>query len=595
MKKHKIIPLLQHPYLVTFFLWLSSLMMMGVFWVDTVLGVNYISAFVFVGIAAFAVTQKKKNIRKTVNSTNKNLNLFQILSIFAAVIYFYIMLKVFAVVPTDGFLQSRNTFVIFVFLAVAIIFYVVMCSVKKKWCYKRILITLFLLSFWLHLFYILYSDFAIRQFDLGSLFQPNGHMGYIGYIYDHWNVPQYDPTIYWQYYHPPLHHIIEALFIHAQTVFGVPLVISVQNCQFPTLLYCMFTIITVYKILVELGIRKTALCVSAAITAFTPALVCMGGTMNNDMLATMFISLSLLAAIQWYKNQRAKNILKVALFFGLGMCTKLSVWMVAVPIAVIFITALVKKIIAKDKKQFGRLFGQMCAFLGVAAPLSFYWSIRNLVRFGVPIGYVPLPLIEQNGRSQLIENPIWQRLFDFNPTQFAYPFTSSEFTNQYATYNEYNPLIALLKSASIGMGVNEDEMLIPAYFLLWTGIIVAVISFICMIAVLIKKNAMPPLWKGVFASFYIAEMVSYYIFCIKYPYVCTEEIRYALPVIFVGAVFIGFALKNVFTGKTKFSKIMRYVIIISVIAFCVMSIIYFILLGCYTTLYANFISTLDMF
>lgn len=588
MKKNKIIPLLQHPYLVTFFLWFTALMTTAVFWVDTVIAVNYVSALVFVGIAAFTITQKKKEIRKSVHSKNKNLNLIQLIAIFAAVIYFYIMLRIFAIVPTDNFLKARNSFVIFAFLTAAVIFYIVLCTIKKKWCYQRILIAIFMASFVIHLFYILYTDFATRQFDLGTLFQPNGHMGYIQHIYDNYNVPQFDPRIYWQYYHPPLHHIIEALFMRVQTACGVPFLMAAMNCQFPTLLYAMFTIITVYKILVELGVRKVALCVSTAIAAFTPVLICMGGTMNNDMLSVMFIMLTLLAAIKWYKNQRAKNILKVALFFGLGMFTKLSVSIVAVPVAVIFITALVKKIIEKNKKQFGKLFGQMCAFLGVAAPLSLYWSIRNFIRFGVPIGYIPEPVVSLNGKTQLITNPIWQRLFDFNLSQFSYPFTENTFVSNTATYNEYNPLVALLKSASIGMGVDESEMLIPAYFLFWLGIIVALLSFVCMIAVLVKKHSMPVLWKGVLASFYVAEMVSYYVFCIKYPYVCTEEIRYAVPVIFIGAIFIGVALKNVFTGKTTLSKIMRYAIIISVILFCVMSLVYFIWLGCLTSLDYNF-------
>ncbi|MGN0470518.1 MAG: ArnT family glycosyltransferase [Acutalibacteraceae bacterium] len=430
---------------------------------------------------------------------------------------------------------------------------------------------------------------------MGTILEPDGHIGYIQYIYDNWNLPQFDPRTCWQYYHPPLHHIIEALFIHAQTAFGVSFVVAAQNCQFPTMLYCMFTIVTVYKILFELGIRKTALCVSSAVVAFTPALINMSGTMNNDMLSVMFVALSLLTAIQWYKNQRARNILKIALFFGLGMFTKLSVWIVAVPVAIIFIAALVQKIIAKDKKQFGRLFGQMCAFLGVAAPLSFYWSIRNLVRFGVPMGYIPDPQSQYDAQLQIIENPIWQRLFDFNLSQFASPFTSNPlFGSGENAYHEYNPLVALFKSASIGSGFGQSKMEYPAYFLLLTGIIAALVSFICMIAVLVKKNAMPLIWKLVFGVFYAAEMVSYYSFCIKYPYVCTEEIRYAVPVIFTGAVFIAFALKNVFTGKTNLTKIMRYAVMISVILFCAVAIIYFIWLGLYVSIDFNFKTDVDM-
>ncbi|MGN0470517.1 MAG: ArnT family glycosyltransferase [Acutalibacteraceae bacterium] len=593
MTKQKNVSLLRHLYRVTFFLWLASFFITAVFQTDVVTGANYFSAFLFVGTAAFIVTQKKKKIRKTVEPSNKHLNVIQIIAVFASVMYFYIMLRVFAIVPTDGFLKGRNSFVIFAFLAAAIIFYMVWCSAKKKWCYQRVLITIFLLSFLIHLFYILYTDFSIRQFDLGSLFSPDGHMGYISHIYDNRNVPQFDPRTYWQYYHPPLHHILEAIFLHIQTISGVPFLVAVQNCQFPTLLYCMFTIVTVYKILIELGIRKTPLCISTAIVAFAPALINMSGTMNNDMLSVMFVALSLLTAIQWYKNQRARNILKIALFFGLGMFTKLSVWIVAVPVAIIFITALVQKIIAKDKKQFGRLFGQMCAFLGVAAPLSFYWSIRNLVRFGVPMGYIPGAKTVSDAQLQLIENPIWQRLFDFNPEQFSYPFISNPFfRHDSGLYNEYNPLVALFKSASIGSGVNEISMMNPAYFQLWTGIIAALLSFICMIAVLVKKNSMPVLWKAVFGIFYIAEMVSYYVFCFKFPYVFTQEIRYVIPVIFIGAVFVAFALKNVFTGKTRLSRIMRYAVITGVTLFIVMTLVYFIWLGCYTCLEANFSITL---
>ncbi|MDD6489140.1 MAG: glycosyltransferase family 39 protein [Clostridia bacterium] len=588
MKKNKIIPFLQHPYLVTLFLWFAALMTTAVFQVDTVLGINYLSAFLFVGIAAFAITQKKKKARKAVEPKNKNLNLIQILAIFAAVIYFFIMMRTFAAVPTDDMLEGRNVFVIFAFLAAAVISYIVLCSVKKKWCYQRVLNTILLISFVIYLFYILYTNLAVRQFNLGILSEYDGHIGYTMYIYNSGNVPQIDPTTYSQYYHPPLYYIIEAIFLRIQTTFGVPLLIALQNCQFTSLLYAMITIVTVYRILVELGVRKTALCVSVAVAAFSPALICMSGTINNDMLSVMFMVLTFLAAVKWYKEQRAKNILKVALFFGLGMFTKLSVCVVAVPVAVIFITALVKKIIAKDKKQSLGLFGQMCAFLGVAAPLSLYWSIRNLVRFGIPIGYVAEPVVTQNGNSQLITTPVWQRLFDFNPNQFAYPFTANPLTNANANYAEYNPLVALLKSASIGMGVNESEMLIPAYFLLWSGIIVAVVSFICMIAVLVKKNSIPVIWKGVLGSFYVAVMVSYYVFCIAYPYVCTEEIRYAIPVIFIGAIFIGLALNNVFTGKTRISKIMRYITIISVILFCVISLVYFIWLGYYSSIYINF-------
>ena len=76
----------------------------------------------------------------------------------------------------------------------------------------------------------------------------------------------------------------------------------------------------------------------------------MSGVVNNDLLSVVCMIFTLLFTARWYKNQSIRNILKIALTFGLGMLSKLSAWMVAVPVAVVFTTALVRKPALPTKK-----------------------------------------------------------------------------------------------------------------------------------------------------------------------------------------------------------------------------------------------------
>ncbi len=567
----KIIHIKNHPYIFTAFLFLFCFIAFGTFNIQTVTAVNYIGAIILTISALYIIFSKKDRVHKTIKKESK-----KPIYILMGVLCVLVMLSVFAKVPRiEGIIEGRNSLVIFVFLMAAAFLYCIYLSIKKKWSYQRILFIIFCLGFIIHLYYNIRGDLYTVQNDIGSFKSDgSGHLGYIEYIYNHnFRLPQFDPREKWQYYHPPLHHICEALLLKVQTLCGVPFTTAIYNCQFPPLLYCMMTITISYRIFREIGLRKKALCVSFAIVTFCPAFVYMGGRMNNDIMSVMFMMACVLNTIKWYKNQNIRNILMIALCFGLGMLSKMSVWIVAPPIAVIFITVLVQKLRQKDFKSFRGLFSQMCVFLLIAAPMSFYWSIRNYVRFGVPIGYIPeAESMIADGASQYISQPILQRIFDFSPYQLKNPFTAVG-VYKYSDYNEYNPIVGLLKSSSTGNGVGLF-MEWAAHPLLWTTIILALISFIFMIIVLFKKKTMPVIWKWFFSVFYLFIIVSYYIFCFKYPNVCTEEIRYASPVIIIGAMFVGIAIQKIFNKNNKSSKLIRNGTIALSSVYCVLSFAY---------------------
>ncbi len=450
---------------------------------------------------------------------------------------------------------------------------------------------LILIGFFFHFFYSVYTEFNV-QFDLGFYDAENsegiapGHMGYIRYLYQNFLPLQSDPREYWQYYHPPLHHYLEALLLRVQTFLGVDIEIAVYNIKYPPLLYYMLTIITMIRITKALKVKGISLIITMAIMLFSPGFLFISNYANNDMLSIFLMFHCVYLAILWYKDRNVVNILKVALCFGLGMFTKMSVWMSAVPIAIIFIAVMIEKLKAKEYKSFGRVFGQMWLFLALAAPFSFYWSIRNYVRFGVPIGYIPISYDEL---QHITVEPL-QRVFDFDPGQLRYPYVC---TKEYSDYSEYNPLIALLKTsaADIVYTVKDYNSIfyIPSMLLFAMTIILAVGGFVCMICTLFQKHGLSAVAKIAVAGSFVVLLGSYYIFCFKYPQVCTENIRYASQLIYIGALSLGVILKKARRKKGRMAKYIRKGIFACTAAFCLFSFILFALDGAFVSLFYNFL------
>lgn len=553
----------KHQYLSVFIAWLFAFLALGRFDIEKVLPINYISV-IFLGIgiiiADILFMKKRCTDEKTLNTKLKKTLILSC----SGIAYTLLMLYVFSIVPLMPQITGRNICVPFFFSIALFIGAAVYLSVKKKWNDNIILIYIFSLCFIFHMTYFIAAGLNY-QYDLGYLFgNGNGHIGYIEYIYNNYSLPQFDPREKWQYYHPPFHHIISAVFLRIHTFFGTDIRVAIYNLQFLPLLYYMITLLTFYKLSRELGLKKKYAVILLAILAFSPAFFYIANYVNNDMMSIMWMMLSVYFAVKWYKTRKASDIIKTAFSFGAGMFTKLSVWMCAVPIAIIFISALIENIKNKDKKEFTRLFGQMWTFLGIAAPLSLYWSLRNYFRFGVPIGFIP----QVDDNRQLIEEPVLKRLFDFDIQQFKYTWVTIK--GEDGDFNEYNPLIALIKSS--GPAMKESPVL--NRIVLTSVIILAIVSFICMIYVLVKKNTIPKIYKTALVAFYLTTMICYYVFCIKYPNVCTEEIRYASPVIFIGAFFTAYALYLKTKSSTPGNKFIRYFILFASVLFCISSISY---------------------
>ncbi len=431
-------------------------------------------------------------------------------------------------------------------------------------------------GFMMRFFYILVTSVYTRQNDVHSFGGDSGHAAYIEYFLYNRQLPDFDVRERWQFYHPPLHHIICAEWIDfLENICGIDHNYARESLQMLTLFYSMACIIIVYKILRHFKLKGVALYVPLAIFAFHPSFIILSGSINNDMLSITFILASVLNTLKWHENPTTKNILKIALTVGLGMMTKLSVALVAPPIALLFVMVLIK-----NRKNLFEIIKQYVFFGLVCVPLGLWWGVRNFIKFKVPITFVPK--LEENSTQYVGHIPFVERLFDFSPKQFSSVF---EQWDRNGGYSEYNPTIAFLKNSLFGESINKDDfgdklLLIPSLFF-WIGALLAVLSFVIMIYCFVKKNSNLKWTIKVFlGSFYALLMINFYKFCADFPHTCTQNFRYISPLLALGVLFIGIFISNSNKKDKVYLNVISRVVIILSVTFCILSFVtYFLILS----------------
>lgn len=428
---------------------------------------------------------------------------------------------------------------------------------------ETICIVMLACGFILRVAYAWYTDDYQRQHDIGHFDEDNNeHSGYMMYLLNNKHLPDFSPEGKWQFYHPPLHHIISALILALIRALGYDIAeYGPGVLQYVAVIYSMLFCLFAYKSLKALGLKGAALSLPTAVIVFHPTLIILSGSINNDMLSSLFGMTAIYFTIRWASSKRFRDIIAIALSVGLGMMTKLTVGLLAPAIAAVFLCVLIKtwKERSASKKGgekelprpgVGGLFAQFVSFGVICVPLGLYWPIRNLVKFGTPLNYVPL-MSENSG--QYIDMKPLERLFDFSIKQFASPFTQWEWFN--APYNEYNPIIALLKNSMFDERTFfRDSITLQSFCtaLFIAGVITAVLSFFAVILLLSKRTEIRLEHRLLLFIVYSVIFGNYIIFCFNFPHVCTQNMRYCVPLIFSGAAALGFMIARTENGKQKF-------------------------------------------
>lgn len=391
--------------------------------------------------------------------------------------------------------------------------------------------------------YVLLSGLYERQHDagaytgMGTSFVNPGHIGYIEYIYKFHKLPDINPYELFAYYHPPLHHILSCIWLQLNVWLGVSEELAFENLQILPLLYSCLCMPVVWKILEILNVRGKGLFIGLALMAYHPATIIMAGSVNNDMLTILFMSLTILYSLKWIQNKTLKHLIPLAFSIGLGMITKLNSAVLALPVGLIFLMHFISVIKRKNKTEIVKWIRNYCIFGIIVIPIGLSWIVRNLIRFGEKPG-VPVP--GETSPMYTAGFSLWQRLgipsladwhFDFP----FHPISAKACSNTWAIMF-HTSLFAEEYPADL-----SDVLLVLCQITFLLAVILGIATAVLLAAVLFNKNT--DLETRIFLlTGYFVMLVSFAAFVVIYPYTCSSDFRYvAICLVYIS---IGLGLGN---------------------------------------------------
>ena len=384
--------------------------------------------------------------------------------------------------------------------------------------------------------YMLYTPCNVRDHDLwGFDKDAGGHAGYILTLIEEGRLPD---TNILQYYQQPLFYILGSI-----VSIGVN---GILGCSEPFMMVdaakiisCFASCATLFLMesLCELcSLKEKGKIAALCIVAFLPAFYLTGGRVNPDALASLFMVLSLMYTFYWYRTPSWKNTLCLALIYGLGVMTKISCGVLAIFTLCIFLYKLYEEI--KNKKAVN-LIPKYAVFGLISLPIGLWYSIRNYLLFGQPLGYV----MELSVNSDIYtgKNSIVQRLFSIDlPNLFSSVYADS--------WSDYNAPVYYLKSAMFGEFKYVVPVLIPV-MLVFAAFALSCFTAVAAVRPLSRKNTdrKQIAMSVVFIIYYLSSLWFYS----RYPFGCSMDFRYMTFMAIPAGILLGKFFEQRMSVKIK--------------------------------------------
>ncbi len=372
-----------------------------------------------------------------------------------------------------------------------------------------------------------------NQYDLGSVDLAKnfftGHLGYIYYLFTFKSIPDFDPREVYQFFHPPLHHGIEAIWLSMVNMFTKDFVAQLEWLQIPTLIYSCLIVLVIWMLVKELRIPENRQWIVLGIIALHPTLIYMAGSLNNDGLSLLFQFAAIWLVVRWYNNKTTANIIWIALAISLGMLTKLSASLMAIPTALVFLYVLAME--WKSERAFPiKRFIQYAIFGIVCVPLGMSWAVRCKIRFDMPLAYVnKLP---EDSWQYIGNYTLWQRFGIPNPLTLV-----DNLTHGSIGYG-HNMWVQMFRTAALGemnlSGLPMPVKILSMLLIMVSGV-VAALAFIAFIRFFGTKTYDFAI-KWFLIIIYLVQVISFVRFCYGYPHQCTMNFRYMVPVLIPQAI-----------------------------------------------------------
>lgn len=427
----------------------------------------------------------------------------------------------------------------------------------------------------LRLVYIIRIPYNVNQHDAGDF--TAGHIGYICYLVEHnWQLPNFNPTTVWSFYHPPLHHYLAAIVAKCSLLCGTDMAQAMENVQFLTVFYGLCTLLISYKLLKKFKLTGFALFLPYAILCFHPSFIMLSGSINNDALCLLLTLVTAYMALLWYEQPCFKRIVFLALVFAATVLTKMSGLLLAPAVAFLFLMKL-----WKERKQWKHYFAQFITFGVICVPLALSFSIRNLILWHVN-PFFTLDL----GDYMYTGNNILERVFLIHREQLASPFVIYNVTPSNGLSVDRNIILYLLKTSLYGdkfFLASDSPLLWMAWVLHMVNLLLILLSFVCLIVEVIRmllaafkeKSLFPYIKECFLCLLYGSSFGSYIMFCFKYPNSCSQDYRYMNLTLIIAMVFLGSFLKRYSGNPGIHCKILRCSLLALTILFSIFTTILF--------------------
>ena len=431
---------------------------------------------------------------------------------------------------------------------------------KKTFDAESVILAVIIAGMVMRIGYMLYTPFTVRDYDIGTS-DGTGHFGYMVRLFSEAALPD---SMDYQFYHPPFQHIVQALVVKVFSWFqpGAELTSLFEAAKIVPCFASCALLWVCRSLCREVGLSGRASAVALSILAFHPAFYQLSSRVNNDALMLLFFMVSVLYTIRWYYRPSMKNILLIALAIGLSMMTKLSGGLAALFTAPVFLAVLAKRWCGKHAKG---LASQFVAFGAVCMPLGLWYSVRNLILFGQPLGYVVR-----------FADDSWLYCGDQSPVCRFLSFPLGQLFNPlYCRSGEdCNIWLYILKSSLFGE-YSFDNNSWAAAVLIVLNLLLILISVAAMIYVMTRGKGVNGFVRFGLFGLWLVQMVAFFVFNLRYPFGCTMDFRYILPTTIVGAIYIGIALDRLKAKNKTVANGFFYIGVTAVALFGLASVLFY--------------------
>lgn len=327
--------------------------------------------------------------------------------------------------------------------------YVIVLAVKKKLTAGNAVKAVIFAGMVMRIGYMFYTPCNVRSHDMyGIELNSIGHGSYILNLLQNGSLPQSNEG---QFYQQPFFYLVGSVFSKLITsVTGAADAFSlVDAAKTVSCAASCIMLIATDAICDEFKLGSSEKLLAMLTAAFHPCFL-LGIRVTPDMLCALFMTLALLFTFKWYGSPNWKNTVILALIYGFGVMTKISVAVSALFTAAVFAVKLVQ--LYKEKKALQTVL-KLSAFGLISLPLGLWYSVRNYIRFGQKLSYVMEVIEKEQSPIYIGDRSIFER--------FVIPDFGSLFRSPYIEIaDEYNYFVYSVKTSMFG----EFKYNVPSIF-----------------------------------------------------------------------------------------------------------------------------------